>query len=100
MNTTSTAPLQKLDAIVAQLPYLPKDRKSVQLAKVLYWLAREAESESLHVLHKELAHYIGGTREQVTMFLTGFKRDGLVSCGRAMLRVNVNALRQWIASQQ
>ena len=74
----------------------------VRLSRALYMLARRFGKRdsrgtviSLRVTHQDLADYIGAARETVTLFLSQFKKDGLVKTNvRKIIIPDLKALKK------
>lgn len=74
----------------------------VRLARALYMLARGFGKRdrrgtliNLRITHQDLADYIGAARETVTLFLSQFKKDGLITVNvRKIIVPDLKALKK------
>lgn len=95
-----------LNGLLKRLEYLVLDPAYVKVASLLSYFAKtygEKNGDSIQIklpiTHKEIASWIGTTRETASLQIEDFKRKGLVSNkGRVMIIKNLAKLEQQIHS--
>ncbi len=87
---------ERLEAVIEVVEEVAFRRLDARLADHLLQMQAEAPGDgALHVTHEVVASDLGSSREVISRVLKEFEREGLVTLGRGMIRLqDTAALRQ------